>query len=268
MLYLGGDIILQILPVLEFSENDVYTIKEIKIRKFVTNISSFIDLLNNYEDYSLSVLDRVPDKNPLVIDENYNYKTGNKVFTIGYPLGMAVKIDKPEDAEIKLVGKNTFQTNIDAFGGNSGGPVFDSQTKKIIGILVTGFGGEFDYEIKEDISFNVIISTDEKTVSIDPKTQIFVLTSKMFLQFRYLITQKYKGKLISNNDKYIAVIGKGTKINNRDLISENISMVVVIARLFGAQALNKGRFVRYSQDEYGTGVMKLPSSVIDLLKIN
>ena len=245
-------------PVLSFNEDQVYTIKEVKIRKLSSNISSFDALLNNYEDYSLSVLDRDPvNKKALIVDKNPDINTGKKVFTIGYPLGMAVKIDRPEDAEIKLVGKNTFQTNIDAFGGNSGGPVFDSNTKKIIGILVTGFGGEFDYELKEDITFNVKVSTSIDGMAVDPKTQTLYTDSQSLLYVKREIVSKYKGKFLNNGDGYIAIIKAATKINNRDITFK------VVARMFGAKVLNKGRLVRYPQDDYGTGIMRIPSSIIN-----
>ena len=245
-------------PVLSFNEDQVYTIKEVKIREYTSSTSSFNALLNSYEDYSLSVLDRDPvNKKALIVDKNPDINTGKKVFTIGYPLGMAVKIDRPEDSEIKLVGKNTFQTNIDAFGGNSGGPVFDSNTKKIIGILVTGFGGEFDYELKEDIIFKVKLSTSIDGMNVDSETQTLYANFKSLLHVRKEIVSKYNGKFLKNDDGYIAIIKAGTKINNRDITFK------VVARMFGAKVLNKGRLVRYPQDDYGTGVMRIPSSIIN-----
>ena len=245
-------------PVLTFSDDQVYTIKEVKIRKFPSDISSMDDLLNKYEDYSLSVLDRDPvNKKPLIIDKNPSIKVGDKAFTIGYPLGMAVKIDKPQDSEVKLVGKNTFETNIDAFGGNSGGPVFNSETKKIIGILVTGFGGEFDYELKQNIVFNVSASSSVEEIAVDQKTQTLFVNPKYLEEIKKIIIEKYDGEFSANGDEFTALIKAGTKINNRDL------MFGVVARLFGAKVLNKGKLVRYAQDDYGTGVMKVPSSIIN-----
>jgi len=245
-------------PVLSFNEDQVYTIKEVKIREYTSSISSFNALLNSYEDYSLSVLDRDPvNKKALIVDKNPDINTGKKVFTIGYPLGMAVKIDRPEDSEIKLVGKNTFQTNIDAFGGNSGSPVFDSNTKKIIGILVTGFGGEFDYELKEDIIFKVKLSTSIDGMNVDSETQTLYANFKSLLHVRKEIVSKYNGKFLKNGDGYIAIIKAGTKINNRH------ETFKVVARMFGAKVLNKGRLVRYPQYGYGTGVMRIPSSIIN-----
>lgn len=244
-------------PVMSFSEDQVYTIKEVKVRELSTNISSMNDLLNKYQDYSLTVLDREPvDRKPLSVDKAPQFKVGNKAFTIGYPLGMAVKIDKPEDSQIFVVGNNTFQTNIDAFGGNSGGPVFDSSTKKIIGILVTGFGGEFDYELKQDVVLNIVITTDSAT--IDPQTQTLYVDASTASKLKSIITQQYKGEFVSNGQgKYKALIKSGTKINNRD------TMFGIIARLFGAKALNKGKLVRYDQNDYGTGIMKVPGVILN-----
>ena len=253
-------------PAIAFSQDQVYTIKEIKIRKLSSDefsISITTDclldyLLNKYEDYSLSVLDREPvNKEPLIIDKNPSIKVGDKAFTIGYPLGMAVKIDKLQDSEVKLVGKNTFETNIDAFGGNSGGPVFNSETKKIIGILVTGFGGEFEYELKQDVLFNVRVDISVKEVKLIEEKLTLYVNPKYLEDIKKIITQQYNGEFNKNGDKYMALIKAGTKMNNRDF------MFGVIARLFWTEALNKGKLVRYPQDNYGTGVMKIPDPVIN-----
>ncbi len=252
-------------PVMSFSEDQVYTIKEVKVRKLAmedaeSSTTTFLEqLLNNYHDYSLVLLDREPiNRKPIIVDKNPQIKVGNKVFTIGYPLGMAVKIDKPEDAQIFLVGKNTFQTNIDAYGGNSGGPVFDSHTNKMIGILVTGFGGEFNYKLKQDVAFNIAITTTSPY--IDLNTHTLYINLAVITKIKSEVIKKYNGKFIPNgNGKYLVILKAETEINNRDI------MFLILGRLFGKDVLNKGKLVRYDQNDFGTGVMKIPSVILDQL---
>ena len=73
-------------------------------------------------------------------------------------MGMSVKITDPNDSQIYKLGKNIFTTDLDSFGGNSGGPVFDSYTKRIIGVIVTGNKNEIIYTLNKDLklSFSAI----------------------------------------------------------------------------------------------------------------
>ncbi len=101
------------------------------------------------EDYALLKLDRkVSGHTPLAINRNKNLKVGTKLFVIGYPNGMPVKI--AENAEIRAVRDKYFVTNLDTFSGNSGSPVFNAKTYLIEGILVRG-DGDYKYEYAEGI---------------------------------------------------------------------------------------------------------------------
>ena len=53
---------------------------------------------------------------------------------------------------------DTFMTNLDTFGGNSGSPVYNAKTHKVEGILVRG---ERDYVPNEDGSGMVTTVCDE-----------------------------------------------------------------------------------------------------------
>ncbi len=67
---------------------------------------------------------------------------GKMVYMIGYPMGIPQKV-----ALNATIVDNShtqyFYTSLDAFQGNSGSPVFDFATNKVIGILVSG---ELDYQ--------------------------------------------------------------------------------------------------------------------------
>lgn len=94
-------------------------------------------------DYALVKLDRkVTGRYPLAISRE---KTGRmtQLAAIGYPSGLPVKI--ASEGSIRSISKNGyFVADLDTFGGNSGSPVFNTQTMKIEGILVRG-GGDYAY---------------------------------------------------------------------------------------------------------------------------
>ncbi|KAF0126011.1 MAG: periplasmic protease [Elusimicrobia bacterium] len=93
-------------------------------------------------DYAVIRLDRkVPaGRFPLAINRGAAPAVGARLFTIGYPSGMPVKITDPKDASVRSVSaaKGFFVTDLDAFKGNSGSPVFNSETMLIEGVLTRG----------------------------------------------------------------------------------------------------------------------------------
>jgi len=93
---------------------------------------------NGYADYALIRLDRpVRARTPLkVAAANYRSKKGDDIFMIGYPSGLPLKTT--EAAKVTGFEGNSFLSNLDAFAANSGSPVFNSQTKEIVGVLIAG----------------------------------------------------------------------------------------------------------------------------------
>ena len=106
---------------------------------FGTVISVLANITNRMgPDYALIQLDRkVEGHLPLPINRGAEPRKGTQLLTIGHPVGLPLKVaggaavrnDSP---------KSYYITDIDAFGGNSGGPVFNAGTKLIEGILVLG----------------------------------------------------------------------------------------------------------------------------------
>lgn len=106
---------------------------------FGTVISVLANITNRMgPDYALIQLDRkVEGHQPLPVNRGAEPRMGTPLLTIGHPVGLPLKIaggatvrnDSP---------KSYYITDIDAFGGNSGGPVFNAETKLIEGILVLG----------------------------------------------------------------------------------------------------------------------------------
>ena len=88
----------------------------------------------------------------------------NPVAVIGHPSGLPVKIASEanviqttgvmqnEDGDLVPVASQ-FVTNLDTFGGNSGSPVINTDSYKVVGILV---GGDQDYvQSTEDLCVEV-----------------------------------------------------------------------------------------------------------------
>jgi V8-like Glu-specific endopeptidase len=98
------------------------------------------------KDYALFRLDRpVKDARPLPFRTKGKIRKKSRVFVIGYPLGIPVKI--ADNANVKRTYGNTFNANLDTYGGNSGSPVINRDTGLVEGILVEG---ENDFERNGD----------------------------------------------------------------------------------------------------------------------
>jgi V8-like Glu-specific endopeptidase len=89
-------------------------------------------------DYALVQLDRkVTGHKPLPVNRNQRLAKGDKLFVIGHPVGLPVKV--AGDAKVRNASpRYFFMTDLDTFGGNSGSAVFNAKTMLIEGILVRG----------------------------------------------------------------------------------------------------------------------------------
>ncbi|MDA8132831.1 MAG: serine protease [Elusimicrobia bacterium] len=108
-----------------------------------TGIAILNALLNRAgPDFALVQLDRkVEGRKPLPVNRDKDLKDGDRIFVIGHPVGLPVKV--AGDASVRSTKpKAFFMTDLDTFGGNSGSAVFNARTNKIEGILVRG-GNDF-----------------------------------------------------------------------------------------------------------------------------
>lgn len=107
---------------------DIYKGKRIINRK----------LTDDGPDYALVQLDRkVMNHNVAIIRTDGKISANTKVHVIGHPCGLPLKLGY--DSIIKDNSNDSyFVTNLDTYGGNSGSPVFNSDTHKVEGILVRG----------------------------------------------------------------------------------------------------------------------------------
>jgi len=130
---------------------DVYGCKRIVTRDLdkqpTGTVSTIISLLANIlnkmgPDYALIQLDRkVEGRRPLPVNRGAEPAKGTEMLTIGHPVGLPLKVSG--GATVRSTSpKSYYITDIDAFGGNSGGPVFNARTRLIEGILVLG-GADF-----------------------------------------------------------------------------------------------------------------------------
>lgn len=106
---------------------------------FGTAIAVLANITNRMgPDYALIQLDRkVEGHRPLPINRGSEPGKGTPLVTIGHPVGLPLKVAGSATVRNDSP-KSYFITDIDAFGGNSGGPVFNAETKLIEGILVLG----------------------------------------------------------------------------------------------------------------------------------
>lgn len=99
-------------------------------------------LATHYEkkgaDFSIVKLDRkVTGRLPLSIREKGKISSEDETFTIGHPGGLPTKI--ADQGRIRSNHEKTFfTTELDTYHGSSGGPVFNTRTGLIEGILVRG----------------------------------------------------------------------------------------------------------------------------------
>ena len=122
---------------------EVYSCKRIIKREFSNPVLNVAISLVQRElqaepDYALLQLNRkVLGHKPLAISRGLQPVKDEDVFVIGHPYGLPLKI--AGNAKIRNADHaNFFTTDLDAFHGNSGSPVFNAKTRLIEGIISRG----------------------------------------------------------------------------------------------------------------------------------
>ena len=129
-----------------FAADNVYSCKEVKYQRVQDETSNFACIGSDCRektlaglgpDFAIVKLDRkVKGRYPLAVSRR-PITAGTKVAAVGYPSGLPVKI--AGNGKVRSVSaKGYFVTDLDTFGGNSGGPVFNAATFKIEGVLSRG----------------------------------------------------------------------------------------------------------------------------------
>ena len=103
-----------------------------KVKEVITQILDN----NTLQDYAVLRLDRATDRTPYSFRTSSYITAGEKVNMIGAPNGIPLKLVEGSNV-VSSVSSRYFVTDLDAFGGNSGGPVYNNMGR-IEGILVRG----------------------------------------------------------------------------------------------------------------------------------
>lgn len=90
-------------------------------------------------DYAVLELDRpAAGRRPLESDMAGPVLPGQALFVIGHPSGLPMKV--ADEGQVLDALPASFTSDLDTFHGNSGSPVFDARTRKVLGIVSTGHG--------------------------------------------------------------------------------------------------------------------------------
>lgn len=113
-----------------------------------------------FRDYALIQLDRpVTGRRPLTLSAAPLSLTENLAM-LGHPWGTPLKLTTSGKILINELGRQQFITNLDAFGGNSGSPVFDHK-KEVVGILIGGTPSQ-DRQLQRGSSCGILNRCDEE----------------------------------------------------------------------------------------------------------
>lgn len=158
------------------------------------------------EDYAVLRLDRVvTNRQPYRIRTSGDTSVSSNVYTIGAPTGLPLKISL--DSEVIDEGNDYwFKTDIDAFPGNSGGPVFDPNGF-IEGILVRGAveyaNGRYTGDYKYDPYCDCIRTVTFAQAGLTAGCQIHKINSIPYYLIKQIIYENLERAIRkNNNDEY------------------------------------------------------------------
>lgn len=117
-----------------FLEANIPSSNRFMVRKVLVSVLDW----KNKIDYAVIELDRSTTRDPFRFRTGAKVEKGDKLAMIGSPSGVPLKLT--DGAKVKInSATHWFGTNLDAFGGNSGGPVYNTEGLGLIeGILVRG----------------------------------------------------------------------------------------------------------------------------------
>lgn len=134
------------------------------------------DEISTGPDWALVELDRsVSDHSIVEIRGEGKVEEGQLLHVIGHPSGLPLKI-----ADSATVRDNTpddyFVANLDTYGGNSGSPVFNSDTHQVEGVLVRG---ERDFVPLGDCNVSMVCPANASGCRGEDCTRITVFASQV-----------------------------------------------------------------------------------------
>lgn len=97
-------------------------------------------------DWALIKLNRkVEEHHHVMLSEKAIY-SNQPVYTLGHPCGLPLKL--AASAKVLGISDTCFSVDLNVYSGNSGSPVFDQRTHKVIGIVVRGDTQDFRWTRK------------------------------------------------------------------------------------------------------------------------
>jgi hypothetical protein len=115
-------------PVKRISNKDIY--RGVNIIHKVLNPSDY------RADWALVKLDRKVEGQRVAVMSKSDISCDQSVYMIGYPMGLPLKY--VHGAKVREIDNAYFDTDLDTYMGNSGSPVFNSDTHEMIGLVVRG----------------------------------------------------------------------------------------------------------------------------------
>lgn len=94
-------------------------------------------------DWAVVKLDRQVKGRESIILSGEEVVSGQTVYAIGYGRGLPGKYSP--GSIVKKINQNYFEVDLDVSSGNSGSPLFDSQSHQLIGIVTQGYNKDFIY---------------------------------------------------------------------------------------------------------------------------
>lgn len=110
-------------------------------------------------DYALIELDREVEggRVPVKVSQTI-LGNGDDVYMIGHPNGFLSKLST--NGQVRFQDELFYNTNLDAFGGNSGGPVFDANSNELVGLLIRG-NDDLEWDTERQCNKVVHCKSDE-----------------------------------------------------------------------------------------------------------
>ncbi|MCJ8275564.1 MAG: trypsin-like peptidase domain-containing protein, partial [Bdellovibrionales bacterium] len=120
-------------------KDDVFECKEV--------IHTETDALSGSDFAIIRLKQQVSQYSPLTLQLNDKIADDQSLTVIGHPSGLPAKW--ANEANVRTNDEDFFfVANLDTYGGNSGSPVFNSETKAVEGILVRG-EADYKYDVEE-----------------------------------------------------------------------------------------------------------------------
>jgi HEAT repeat protein len=132
-----------------FADKQVYQIKIVVSHQYI-RIKDRFGNFTEWTDWALLELDREAPYTPLKMNMTSKIAEKVELYMLGHPYGLPIKFVDNGFVQ-RNQQKDFFSSNLDAFGGNSGSPVFNKATGDVEGLLCSG---GVDWVITDDYRGN------------------------------------------------------------------------------------------------------------------